>query len=96
MKELTVQVRNTCVVGVDGLEKGQRYVCVNTLPLELGIGTEESFRALYEKQEVKESYPLVLLAHRGVKEWRVAEGYAVRLNEYEQPWTEADISPPRR
>ncbi len=96
MKELTVRVRNRSVVGVNGLEKGQRYVCVDTLPLIYGIGTEESYRALYDRQKVEESCPLVLLAHRGVKEMRVAEGYSVTIEEFEQPWTAADIFPPRR
>lgn len=50
MRGLTVNVRNGSVMGVDGLEKGQRFVCVDMVMLELSIGAEEAFRALYESK----------------------------------------------
>ena len=65
-------------MGVNGLEKGHRYVVVDTISLELSIGAEECCREMYGRQALKEPSSLVLLVHIGIKEWHVADIFPLR------------------
>lgn len=96
MRQLTINVRNSMVVSVDGLNEGEKFVCVDSLMLDMGIGTEEMFDSLYAKQQISEKCPLVIRSHGTVKETRILDGFEISINQYEKPWTIAEIPKLRR